>query len=122
MARVQAAREHPAIAEREPHRLLRPCSENTADNMLEGRHQALRDSQGQSWKSGGRPSLYVLPDGEHRIAPRVIAALTSLVHDRQSAADYQHNRCKGNNQGSPHCDLRYCGAPKPTHSKRAGQG
>jgi len=55
-------------------------------------------------------------------APLVITALAGVVHDRQGAAEYQHNRRKGNNQGSPHCDLRYCGAPKPTHSKRAGQG
>jgi len=49
-----------------------------------------------SSKSSGRPSLYVMPSGEHRIAPRVIAALTSLVHDGQSAADYHHNRGKDN--------------------------
>jgi hypothetical protein len=27
----------------------------------------------------------------HRSAPLVIAALAGLVHDRQSAADYEHN-------------------------------
>jgi hypothetical protein len=34
----------------------------------------------------------VMPNGEHRIAPRVIAALTSLVQNGQSAADQHHNR------------------------------
>jgi hypothetical protein len=63
-----------------------------------------------------------MPDGEHRIAPRVIAALTSLVHDSQSAADYHYSRGKDNHEGSLHCDLRYCEAPKPTYSKRPGQG
>jgi len=69
-----------------------------------------------------RPNVYLVPFGGGRSAPRVRAALAGVVHDRQGAAEYQHNRRKGNNQGSPHCDLRYCGAPKPTHSKRAGQG
>jgi hypothetical protein len=47
-------------------------------------------------QSDGWPGLYVMPDGEHRIAPRVIAALTSLIHDGQSAADYRHSRGKDN--------------------------
>src|SRR5215469_4207497 len=41
-----------------------------------------------------RPSFYVVPHGGHRSAPRVIAALTSLVHDAQSAADHENNRYK----------------------------
>ena len=32
-------------------------------------------------------TLGMVPRGERRVAPSVIAALTSLVHDRQSAAD-----------------------------------
>ena len=43
--------------------------------------------RGNSYSSR-RAGLYVMPDDEHRIAPCVIAALTSLVHDGQSAADY----------------------------------
>jgi hypothetical protein len=34
--------------------------------------------------------------GGHRSAPRVIAALTSLVHARQSTADYEYNHDKNN--------------------------
>ena len=44
---------------------------------------------------GRGPSFYVVPYyGGHRSAPRVIAALASFVHDRQSAADYEHNHDK----------------------------
>jgi len=32
--------------------------------------------------------------GGHRSAPGVIAALAGLVHDRQSAADYEYNHDK----------------------------
>ena len=40
----------------------------------------------------GRPRFSVMPcqDG-HRSAPRVVAAFACLVHERQSAADYDHN-------------------------------
>jgi hypothetical protein len=41
-------------------------------------------------------SFYVVPGREHRIAPRVIAALAGFVHDRQSAADSEHNHDKNN--------------------------
>jgi hypothetical protein len=51
--------------------------------------------RGNSYSSR-RAGLYVMPDAEHRIAPCVIAALTSLVHDGQSAADYHHDRAKDN--------------------------
>ena len=37
-----------------------------------------------------------VPGREHRIAPRVIAALAGFVHDRQSAADYEHDRDNDN--------------------------
>jgi len=45
---------------------------------------------------GRRLSFYVVPDCEHRIAPRVIAALAGFVHDRQSAANYEHCHDKNN--------------------------
>ena len=45
---------------------------------------------------GRGPSFYVMVHGGHRSAPRVIAALAGLVHDRQSAADYEYNHDKTN--------------------------
>jgi hypothetical protein len=47
-------------------------------------------------ESRRRLSFRVVPHGGHRSAPRVIAALASLVHDRQSAADYEYNHDKNN--------------------------
>ena len=41
-------------------------------------------------------SFRVVPHGGHRSAPPVIAALAGLVHDRQSAADYEYNHDKNN--------------------------
>jgi hypothetical protein len=50
---------------------------------------------GNKLRLGRGPSFYVVPYyGGHRSAPRVIAALASFVHDRQSAADYEHNHDK----------------------------
>jgi hypothetical protein len=43
-----------------------------------------------------RLSFRVVPHGGHRSAPRVIAALAGLIHDRQSAADYEYNHDKTN--------------------------
>jgi hypothetical protein len=45
---------------------------------------------------GRVPSFcYVVPyNSGHRSTPRVIAALAGFVHDRQSAADYEHNHDK----------------------------
>ena len=43
---------------------------------------------------GRGPSFYVVPYGIDRSAPRMIAALAGFVHDRQSAADYEHNHDK----------------------------
>jgi hypothetical protein len=40
---------------------------------------------------GKRPRLYVLPYGGHRSAPDVLLALAGVVHDRHSAADYEHS-------------------------------
>jgi type 1 fimbriae regulatory protein FimB/type 1 fimbriae regulatory protein FimE len=43
---------------------------------------------------GRGPSFYVVVHGEHRSAPRVIAAFAGFVHDRQSATDSEHNQDK----------------------------
>jgi hypothetical protein len=45
---------------------------------------------------GRRLTFCVVPNGGHRSTPRVIAALAGLVHDRQSAADYEHDHNKDN--------------------------
>jgi hypothetical protein len=45
---------------------------------------------------GRRPSFYVVPHGRHRSAPCMMAPLTGLVHDRQSAADYENSHNKNN--------------------------
>jgi hypothetical protein len=47
-------------------------------------------------ESRRRLSFRVVPHGGHWSAPRVIAALAGLVHDRQSAADYEYNHDKNN--------------------------
>jgi hypothetical protein len=44
-------------------------------------------------------------DSGHRSAPRVIAALACLVHDRQGAADYERNDDNDSYYGSVHCNL-----------------
>jgi hypothetical protein len=36
----------------------------------------------------------MVPDGEHRSAPAVIAGLAGLLHDRHRAANYKHNHDK----------------------------
>jgi Protein of unknown function (DUF1326) len=45
---------------------------------------------------GRGPSFYVVVRSGHRSAPRVVAALARLVHDRQSAADYECNHDNNN--------------------------
>jgi len=45
---------------------------------------------------GRRPAFYVVVRCGHRSAPRVIAALARLVHDRQSAADHECNHDNDN--------------------------
>jgi hypothetical protein len=57
------------------------------------------------------PNLCVAPDAGIRSAPRVTAALTCVVHDRQRAASHEHNRSEDNQYGGLHCRLRYCGPP-----------
>jgi hypothetical protein len=42
------------------------------------------------------PSVYVVPYAGHRSAPRVLAALTGVVHDRQRADGDEDNRDEDN--------------------------
>jgi hypothetical protein len=62
----------------------------------------------------------------------MLTALAGVIHERQSAADYENNRAEDNNKGRLHANLR-CGPlkpyqppkfrePKMNWSKRAGQG
>jgi hypothetical protein len=41
-------------------------------------------------------SFYMVPHGGHRSAPRMLAALAGVVHDRQRADSHQHYRDEGN--------------------------
>jgi hypothetical protein len=50
----------------------------------------------QTWELGRGLNSYAVVHSGHRSAPRVIAALASLVHDRQSAADYECNHDDNN--------------------------
>ena len=45
-------------------------------------------------QSRRRLSFTMMVHGGHWGAPRVMAALAGLVHDRESAADYEHNHDK----------------------------
>jgi hypothetical protein len=45
------------------------------------------------------PSLHVVPDIGHLSAPCVMVALAGIVHDREAAADHEHNRAEDNQQG-----------------------
>jgi hypothetical protein len=42
------------------------------------------------------PSFYVVLKAGHRSAPRMLAALAGVVHDRQRADGHEHNRDEGN--------------------------
>jgi hypothetical protein len=37
-------------------------------------------------------SFYMVPHGGHRSAPRMLAALAGVVHDRQRSDNHEHNR------------------------------
>jgi hypothetical protein len=50
-------------------------------------------------------SSYAVVHGGRRSAPRVIAALAGLVHDRQSATDYEYNQDNDSCYGGVHCNL-----------------
>ena len=49
--------------------------------------------------------LCVLPDVRSWSASSVMAALARVVHNRQGAADPEHNRRENNQQGGLHCDI-----------------
>jgi hypothetical protein len=51
------------------------------------------------------PKCYMMPNGGHRSAPRMLAALTSLVHHGQRTHGDEHDRDQGNDQGVLHSDL-----------------
>jgi len=57
------------------------------------------------------PGVYLVPYAGHRGAPRMLAALAGVVHDRQRADGDEHNRDEDNDQGALHGDL----APPATH-------
>jgi hypothetical protein len=42
----------------------------------------------------------------------MLTALAGVIHERQSAADYENNRAEDNNKGRLHANLR-CGPLKP---------
>ena len=46
-------------------------------------------------------------------APRMMAALAGVVHDRQGAAGHKHNGGDDNQQRGFHCDLATAGPPNP---------
>jgi hypothetical protein len=51
----------------------------------------------------------VVPCRGHRSAPGVLPAFAGVVHDRQSAADYEYRHSKDNQYGGFHCDLATAG-------------
>ena len=67
------------------------------------------------------PSLCVVPDVGSWSAPCVMAALARVVHNRQGAADPEHNRRENNQQGGLHGDLATAGPPNlPRRSNYRG--
>ena len=42
------------------------------------------------------PDFYVVPHCGHRSAPRMLAGLADVVHDRQRADSHEHNRNEEN--------------------------
>ena len=57
------------------------------------------------------PSLCVVPDVGNWSAPRVMAHFTGVIHDRQRAADPEHNHGQDDQQGDLHGDLANAGPP-----------
>jgi hypothetical protein len=45
---------------------------------------------------GKSASFYVVPYGGNRSAPRMLAALAGVIHDRQRADGHEHNRDEDN--------------------------
>src|SRR5262249_40470452 len=50
-------------------------------------------------QSRRRTSFSMMPHRKHPGAPRVITPLAGLVHDRESAADYEHNHIRTATKG-----------------------
>ena len=53
---------------------------------------------------GRRRAFYVMLHGGDRSAPRVIAALAGLVHDRQRTANYERDDDNDSYYESAHCN------------------
>jgi len=51
---------------------------------------------GLNCRTSALPGFYVLPYAGHRSAPRMLAALAGVVHDRQRADGDEHNRGEDN--------------------------
>src|SRR5690242_7201520 len=64
------------------------------------RSHALR-AQRDAWQLRRRSRFYVVPYRAHWSTPCVIAALTSVVHDGQGAANYHHQPRKNDHHPRP---------------------
>jgi hypothetical protein len=62
-----------------------------------------------SLQLGARRRFKVVPYGGGRSAPGVLPALAGVVHDRQSAADYEYRHSEDDQYGGFHCDLAIAG-------------
>jgi hypothetical protein len=51
---------------------------------------------GLNCRTSALPGFYVLPYAGRRSAPRMLAALAGVVHDRQRADGDEHNRGEDN--------------------------
>ena len=60
------------------------------------------------------PSLCVVPDVRNWSAPCMMAALARVVHNRQRAADPEHDRRQNKQYGGLHRDLATAGPPQPS--------
>ncbi len=79
------------------------------------RDQSSRRSFGFAMRILAASSLCMEPDVGDWSAPCVMAALTGVVHDREGAADTEHNHGQDNQQGGLHGDLAKAG-PRLTPS------
>jgi hypothetical protein len=62
-----------------------------------------------SLQLGARRRSKVVPYVGGRSAPGVLPALAGVVHDRQSAADYEYRHSENDQYGGFHCDLATAG-------------
>jgi hypothetical protein len=51
---------------------------------------------GLNCRTSAVPNFYVVPHAGHWSAPRILAALAGVVHDRQRADGDEHNRDEDN--------------------------